>query len=98
MNCYSNLGAIYNSWGKYDMAISSYKKAIEIAKESEMKYMDASISYNLGGTYFNKKDYALAYSTGEHVEALYRSMKLPIKAMKVAGALSELYPFVFKAE
>ena len=48
---YNDSGVLYKKWGKFDKALESFGKAIELGHTSGLPYI------NLGEIYYNRKDY-----------------------------------------
>ncbi|GAA5031589.1 hypothetical protein GCM10011506_20390 [Marivirga lumbricoides] len=54
---YEDLGSVYASTGKYDLALSLYEKARAIFLETKNLNGEASILHNIGNIYMRKGDY-----------------------------------------
>ncbi|MCX7679578.1 MAG: tetratricopeptide repeat protein [Spirochaetes bacterium] len=53
LQAYNNIGEIYSRMGKSELAISHYRKALEIAKNNR-------VLLNLGVEYYNRREYQVA--------------------------------------
>ncbi len=71
-----NIGNIYYDTGEFHKAISFYKRALEKAKEVNLRksYL-GFISYNLGITFYRSKDYKNAEKYLKDAENIYREIK-----------------------
>lgn len=74
LNCYVNLGAIYNRLGLYDSALLLLNKGLAVGKPLEDKGTDNLISLynNLGNTYYYLKQYeqSITYFRNNYVHDL----------------------------
>jgi signal transduction histidine kinase len=74
LNCYVNLGAIYNRLGLYDSALLLLKEGLRVGKPLDEKGTDNLISLynNLGNTYYYLKQYeqSITYFRNNYVHDL----------------------------
>jgi signal transduction histidine kinase len=97
--CLANVGDVYLDMGKYDLALSTYKRSLNYDKENEDKpgmslsYLDIGIVYDslkMDDIALKYVDSALELTTKEHyVRTTFQALETKIKIEKKMGNYAE---------